>query len=65
MDNAGGSDKLYKGAELEYLFTGSNSEKGAQVGTFFNIFLVKITHEIFLLLQNQIGFRHQALQVLL
>lgn len=42
MDNAGGSDKLYKGAELEYLFTGSNSEKGAQVGTFFNIFLLRL-----------------------
>ena len=42
MDNTGGSDKLYKGAELEYLFTGSNSEKGAQVGTFFNIFLLRL-----------------------
>ena len=42
MDNVEGSDKLYKGAELEYLLTGSNSEKGAQVGTFFNGFLLRL-----------------------
>ena len=47
MDNAGGSDKLYKGAELEYLLTGSNSEKGAQVGTFFNGFMLRLVTNIF------------------
>ena len=47
MDNADGSDKLYKGAELEYLLTGSNSEKGAQVGTFFNGFMLRLVTNIF------------------
>ena len=46
MDNVGGSDKLYKGAELEYLLTGSNSEKGAQVGTFFNGFLLRLVSNL-------------------
>lgn len=46
MDNVEGSDKLYKGAELEYLLTGSNSEKGAQVGTFFNGFLLRLVSNL-------------------
>ena len=46
MDNVEGRDKLYKGAELEYLLTGSNSEKGAQVGTFFNGFLLRLVSNL-------------------
>ena len=46
MDNVRGTDKLYKGAELEYLLTGSNSEKGAQVGTFFNGFLLRLVSNL-------------------
>ena len=46
MYNVEGSDKLYKGAELEYLLTGSNSEKGAQVGTFFNGFLLRLVSNL-------------------
>ena len=44
--NVNGSDTMFKGAEGEYLVIGSNNEIQNQVGTFFNLYMLRFLLDI-------------------
>ncbi len=42
----GGSDKMFKGAELEYIMAGTNSELANQTVTFFDLYFLRLLVDI-------------------
>lgn len=42
MQNGSGSDKMFKGAELEYIVAGTNSETVNQIVVFFDIYFLRL-----------------------
>lgn len=52
IGNTAGSDKLFKGAETEYLLVGSTSELQNQSVTFFNLYLLRLVLDIIPIFKN-------------
>ncbi len=52
LSNTTGSDTMFKGAEAEYILIGSSSEIQNQIGTFFNLYLLRLALDIIPILTN-------------
>ena len=53
INDGEGSDRMFKGAETEYLLVGSNSEIMNQSATFFNLFLFRLALDLPAVLMNK------------
>lgn len=52
LKNQSGSDRMFKGAELEYIAAGTNSEVANQVITFLDIYMLRLVLNLFTLLSD-------------
>lgn len=54
LGNNSGSDPMFKGAELEYMLTGANSEYTAQAGAFFDGYMLRLMVDCYAVLNSDI-----------
>lgn len=53
LSNSSGSDKMFKGAEAEYILVGSNNELMNQSVAFFDLYLFRLVCDLIPVLKNQ------------
>ena len=54
LGNNSGSDPMFKGAELEYMLTGANSEYTAQAGAFFDGYMLRLMVDCYAVFNSDI-----------